>query len=350
MNNDETLVILTPGFPKDEADSTCLPMLQQFTRMLKELYPRLNIVVLSFQYPFFKKTYKLFDITVKSFAGRNKGGLFKLLLRKKIGAVLKDLHDTNKIKGILSFWLGECALMGKRFADKYGIKHYCWIQGQDAKEGNKYVNQIKPKADELIALSDFLQTEFENNYGITPKYVIPPGVDPKLFIAPTVERNIDLLAAGSLIPLKQYDIFIEIIAEIKKEFQNIKAMLIGAGPEKEKMEMIIEKTGLQSSVTLTGELSHTEVLQHMQRTKIFLHPSSYEGFGMVCLEALGAGAKVLSFVKPMSKEIKNWSIVQNKKEMKEKVLQILQHPDINQSPSMPFLMNNSVKAIAALFE
>jgi glycosyltransferase involved in cell wall biosynthesis len=325
-------------------------MLQQFTRTLKELYPRLNIVVLSFQYPFFKETYKWFDITVKSFAGRNKGSLSKLLLRKKIGAVLKDLHDANKMKGILSFWLGECALVGKRFADKYAIKHYCWIQGQDAKAGNKYAKQIRPKADELIALSDFIQAEFEKNHSIKPQYVISPGIDPKLFLAPAVERDIDLLAAGSLIPLKQYDIFIEIIAEIKKDLPTIKAVLIGAGPEKEKLEKLIEKSALQSSVTLTGELPHTEVLQYMQRTKLFLHPSSYEGFGMVCLEALAAGAKVLSFVKPMNKEIKNWSIVQNKKEMKEKVLQILQYPDTNQLPSMPFLMTNSVKTIAALFE
>ena len=171
-----------------------------------------------------------------------------------------------------------------------------------------------------------------------------------MFLAPAVERDIDLLAAGSLIPLKQYDIFIEIIAEIKKELPTIKAVLIGAGTEKEKLQMIIKKTGLQSSVTLTGELSHIEVLEYMQRTKVFLHTSSYEGFGMVCLEALGAGANVISFVKPMNREISNWHIVQSKEEMKEKVLQILQHPDTNQSPSMPFLMNNSVKTIAALFE
>ena len=84
MNNDETFVILTPGFPKNEADSTCIPMLQQFVLTLKDLYPQINIVVLSFQYPYFKKTYQWFDITVTSFNGRNKGGLSKLFLRKKI--------------------------------------------------------------------------------------------------------------------------------------------------------------------------------------------------------------------------------------------------------------------------
>ncbi|MBK9485561.1 MAG: hypothetical protein IPO01_10185 [Chitinophagaceae bacterium] len=62
------------------------------------------------------------------------------------------------------------------------------------------------KAEELIALSDFLQTEFEKNYGIKPAFVIPPGIDSKQFISPIKEKDIDLLAAGSLIPLKQFEI------------------------------------------------------------------------------------------------------------------------------------------------
>ena len=246
--------------------------------------------------------------------------------------------------------MGECALVGKRFADKNGLKHYCWIQGQDAKAGNKYVKYIRLPADELIALSDFLQDEFEKNYDIRPQHVIPAGIDPKLFIAAVSERDIDLLAAGSLISLKQYEIFIEIVAEIKKELPGIKAVLIGGRPEKTRLQKLIEDYGLQTSIILTGELPHPEVLKYMQRTKAFLHPSSYEGFGMVCLEALAAGANVISFVKPMNREIKNWHIVQSKEEMREKALQILQHPDTNQSPSMPFLMNNSVKSIATLFE
>jgi DNA-binding NarL/FixJ family response regulator len=37
---------------------------------------------------------------------------------------------------------------------------------------------------------------------------------------------------------------------------------------------------LQSTIVLTGELSHIATLQLMQRTKLFLHTSSYEGFGV----------------------------------------------------------------------
>jgi glycosyltransferase involved in cell wall biosynthesis len=328
MNKDEkTLVILTPGFAKDEADSTCIPTQQSFVRTLKEIYPDLNIIILAFQYPYFKKKYKWFGATVISFAGKNKGGLSKLLLRRKVSATLKEINSTNKITGLLSFWYGECALAGKRFADKCSLKHYCWIWGQDAKKENRYPGLIPPRADELITLSDFLQDEFEKNHGIRPQYVIPPGIDTSQFNVQIIQKDIDILAAGSMIPLKQYAIFVDIVAEIKKQIPGIKAVLIGDGPERNKLQTCIESNGLQSNITLTNELPHPEVLQWMQRSKVFLHPSSFEGFGIVSIEALYAGCHVISFCKPMRNEIEHWHIVKTKEEMKEKAVAVLKSPD-----------------------
>ena len=41
MSNDETFVILTPGFPKDEADSTCIPTVTEVQKA-----KQLNIPIL----------------------------------------------------------------------------------------------------------------------------------------------------------------------------------------------------------------------------------------------------------------------------------------------------------------
>src|SRR5215203_3280158 len=106
----KTLVILTPGFAKDEADNNCIPLQQNFVSVCKEVYPWLNIIVLAFDYPYVEKRYQWFNNTVISFNGRNKGGLSKLLLRRKIFSVLNEIHTSNNIIGLLSFWYGECAL------------------------------------------------------------------------------------------------------------------------------------------------------------------------------------------------------------------------------------------------
>ncbi|HMI79392.1 MAG TPA: glycosyltransferase [Ferruginibacter sp.] len=350
MNSEnDTLVILTPGFPGSEGDTTCLPMQQRLVRTIKENFPSLDIIVLSFQYPYLKETYKWFDITVSSFNGKNKGGLARLWLRRVLNARLKEISQNNKIAGILSFWHGECAWVGKKFTGKNNIRHYCWILGQDAKKGNKYIKYLRLKENELIALSDFIQNEFEINHGTRPQFVIPPGIDAKQFVNPIKAKDIDIIAAGSLIPLKQYEFFIITIAEIKKQMPGIKAMLIGDGPEKNKLKTLITAYGLESNIILAGELSHPEVLQCMQRGKVFLHPSSYEGFGVVCIEALYAGCQVISFCRPMNRDIQHWHIVHDQAAMAQKAIDILKNPESLYKSLTPFPMGDTVKKMMALF-
>lgn len=348
-SENKTLIIFTPGWAQSEADTNCLPMQQSLVKTLKRTYPQLNIIILAFQYPYFKKTYSWYGTTVTSFNGQNKGGFARLLLRQKIMAALKKLNNDHQIAGVLSFWYGECAEVGKIFAGRNGLKHYCWLLGQDAKKGNKYIKYVKLRADEMIALSDFLQDEFQKNHGVRPLHVVPPGIDSKQFPIAEAGRDIDILGAGSLIPLKQYPVFIETLAEIKKNLPHIKAMLIGGGPEKEKLQGLIAARGLAANITLTGELPHAEVLELMQRTKVFLHTSSYEGFGVVFLEALAAGCQVISFCKPMKQEIEQWHIVNSKEEMKQKALEVLQENHTFHNPLFPFLITDTANAVADLF-
>ena len=171
----------------------------------------------------------------------------------------------------------------------------------------------------------------------------------KSFSFSNAGRDFDIVAAGSLIRLKQYDVFVQVIAELKKAFPKIKAVLIGDGPEKSRLQTLIRLLGLESNITLTGELSHPKVLQWMQRGKLFLHPSSYEGFGVVCIEALCAGTEVISFVKPMHAEIQNWHIVTNKAKMVEKAADILNAPKTNYERVIPFTIDESVQKMSKLF-
>jgi glycosyltransferase involved in cell wall biosynthesis len=319
----KAFIVLTPGFAASEADANCLPMQQSFVKSLSKLCPDVNIIVLTFQYPFLGKTYQWFDATVISFNGRNRGGVSKILLRRRVMRSLKKIHEAQQIVGMLSFWLGECAYVGKKFAERNGIPHYCWLMGQDAKANNKYPQRVSLRSNELIALSDFLQEEFENNYNIKPFAVIPPGIDTSGLAQSA--RDIDLLAVGSLIPLKQFEIFIEAIAIIKKHRESIKAVLIGHGPEKMKLEKLIVDYNLKNNITLTGKIEHDQVLGMMQTAKILLHPSCYEGFSGVCQEALANGAQVISFCRAMNTSIPQWHIVKSKEEMIEMALSILKN-------------------------
>jgi glycosyltransferase involved in cell wall biosynthesis len=350
MNNKSTLIVLSPGFPKDEQDTTCLPAQQSFVKALNKNFPSLNIIILAFQYPFVSKKYKWFGNDVISFNGSNKRLPLRLFLWLRIYKALQKLKKQGRITGVLSFWCTECALTGKYFANKNNLIHINWILGQDAKENNRYVKWVKPSSGELIALSDFLADTFLKNHGIKPAHVIPLGVDKSIDSKNVLEKNIDVMGAGSLIPLKQYNIFIEVVGAIKKFLPGINVILCGGGPEEKKLKELLQEYHLEKNILLKGNMEHKRVLQLMQRTKVFLHPSGYEGFSSACLEALYAGAHVISFVKPMNSLIPHWHIVKSKEGMIEKTLELLNDPNTRYESVLPYSIDDSAKAIMNLFK
>jgi glycosyltransferase involved in cell wall biosynthesis len=346
----KTLVILSPGFPKSEEDSTCVPAQQVFVKNLKQNFPGLNVIVLAFEYPFFSAQYGWNGVTVISFGGRNKGKLFRLINWRRVSITLRRLSKQYQLIGLLSFWMGDCAYIASAFAKRNSLKYFCWILGQDAKSGNKYFKRIKPQGESLIALSDFIAKEFYKNYSIKPAHVVPVGIDPGLFGAAPAERDIDILGAGSLIPLKQFSILVNTVSTLRNSFPDIKAVICGGGPEQELLNVMIKNLFLENNIELTGELPHASVLALMQRTKVFVHPSAYEGFGVVCPEALHAGAQVVSFVRPMDAEIKNWHFAKSKGDMVNTVHALLEDPAPDCNSVSPYMIVDTCKAMMKLFD
>ncbi|MFI5151908.1 MAG: glycosyltransferase [Chitinophagales bacterium] len=344
-----TLIILTPGFPGNEADSTCLPSQQLFVRSLNKLYPALQIIILSFEYPFRRETYLWHKNMVISMNGWKKGRMNKLLTYFLAWQKLSKLKKRYPIIGLLSFWCTGCALLGKYFARFHGLPHYAWILGQDAKKENHFVRWIKPEAGELIALSDFLANEFFRNHSVKPAHIIPNGIEPSMFSDTSSEKDIDLLAVGSLIPLKQHPLFIAIVYHLSKQMPDLSAVICGKGPEKEKLLTLIEELNLQDNIQLKGELPHEEVLRLMQRTRVLLHPSNYEGYSTVCLEALYAGAEVVSFCNPKVDWIRNWYIVKDVQEMIKITEELLLEENKNGTAVLLYTLDDQAKAVMQLY-
>lgn len=329
-----TLVVLTPGFPENEGDTTCLPFLQTHILALKKQDPELEVLILAFQYPFFKGWYRWNETDVRSFGGKERARLKRIALWAKVWAELRKLKNEKNVIGLFSLWCTECALVGHYFGKRHNIRHRTWLCGQDAKSDNKYVKRIKPLNAELVAMSDFLRREFAQNHGVTPAHTIPIGVN-MIDRESNGKREIELLGVGSLIPLKQYDVFVEVVNDLTSTVPTIKAEVYGDGPEKERLTSAIAANGLERNLVLKGELPHREVLRRMEQAKIFVHTSCYEGFGTVCLEALHAGAHVVSFTKPMDGHIDHWHHVKDKDEMVQKIRELLQN-ELDHQPVVPY--------------
>lgn len=343
----KTLVILIPGFPADESDSTCLPVQQEFIRNLQQQHRELRIVIISVQYPAIREEYVWNNMRVISLNIQH--GFYLRLRWIRIWNTLYRLRQENKIAGVLCFWCTEPSIPACWFARLFHIPHFIWIMGQEAKPFNKVIKILHPTSSELVSLSDFLYEEFLKNYKIRPGYVIPLGINSEPAEEIEAQRNIDILGVGSLIPLKQYDLFLQIVKQLTSDFPNLKSVICGKGEQKESLLAIIKDFGMEKNVELIGEIPHSEVIKMMHHAKILLHTSSYEGFGLVCLEALSAGAFVISFHKPMRQQIHQWHIVNNPVHMYEAALELLQDPGAERRSVIPFTMQQTTQKIMDLF-
>ena len=351
-NKPGTLVILTPGFPSDEADTACLPAQQVFVKALNRNFPGLRVVLVSFEYPHRRDIYSWYGNTVHAVGGWKNGWGNKLRTCLKVWRILAALQRDNDVLGLLSFWCAGCALVGKYYANWKKLRHFAWILGQDARRGNRFIPLIRPKGQQLVAMSPFLAAEFYRNYRIAPLHVIPNGVDPSLFapVAQATGRDIDILGVGSLTTLKQYDLFVTVISELSMQVPNIRGVICGKGPEQQHLQQEIGRLGLEGNITLVGEKSHQAAIRLMEKARILLHTSSYEGFSTVCLEALYAGAHVISFCDALGRPVNNWHVVADIDEMVSVALGLLQDPlTANQRVEL-YTMDDSAREMMGLFD
>lgn len=91
--------------------------------------------------------------------------------------------------------------------------------------------------------------------------------------------------------VKRVDDVIEIFDRIQKKLP-AKLVIVGDGPEKESLENLCKKKGIDEKVLFVGN-SH-EVDKILCFSDLFILPSEHESFGLVALEAMVCGVPVIS--------------------------------------------------------
>jgi len=151
--------------------------------------------------------------------------------------------------------------------------------------------------DEIISISE--QTTYKLKNILKSKktiYTVPFGADLDIIskTTPAIEKS-DVIFVGRLISHKNIDIFIKSIKLIKRKKPEIKALIIGDGPEKKVMEELTLKLKMRNNIKFFGFLeNHDAVYALMKASKVFILPSTREGLGIVAIEANACGLPVIT--------------------------------------------------------
>ena len=321
------IFIITPGFPKDEDDTNCIPSLQLLVQEMSEA-EGVKIQIISTQYPFRFGTYFWHGIPVHACGGANRRYHQKLFTYFK--ALWFLLRFGRKVDVVQGFWLYECGFLAAFWGWLTGALSVVTVQGQDSKPGNGYFGVMrwwaKRKHMRVVSISEFGKQQLLKNGGIQSDAILPTGID--LGNMPSFHahspRKWDVMGAGSLIPVKNYVEFLEVLALVQKAIPSLKACITGGGPQQTELQKRIDELGLDCE--LTGEIPRADVLKRMSETKTFLHTSVWEGQGFVLMECLAMGmygvASPVGWLPPSSKSY----VCPDRQSMADAVIRILTSP------------------------
>jgi glycosyltransferase involved in cell wall biosynthesis len=111
-------------------------------------------------------------------------------------------------------------------------------------------------------------------------------------------KSIDGCFCGRLFRNKGIYDLPEVWERVLKYYPLSSLVIIGQGPEYNKLLDIIEKKGLEKNITLTGYLSDKEKISRMKSSRIFITPSYEEGWGIAASEAMTCGLPVVCYDLP----------------------------------------------------
>lgn len=129
-----------------------------------------------------------------------------------------------------------------------------------------------------------------------PVPVVPNGIDLARIaaVAPAAEEW-DVIFTGRLIRDKNVDLLLRALVAVREEVPDLRALIVGDGPERPALERLARDLGLDESVTFTGFLpDHDAVIAAMKASRVFVLPSTREGFGIAALEAMACGLPVVT--------------------------------------------------------
>jgi glycosyltransferase involved in cell wall biosynthesis len=119
------------------------------------------------------------------------------------------------------------------------------------------------------------------------------AIDLERFNNDSCDNNTDneIAITGSLVDKKGHDLAIKTIRELLNRNIKIHLHILGDGPNKNRIEGLIDKLNLQNNITLHGLVDHPE--DFLKNCKIYLHTASHEPFGLVLVEAMACGLPVV---------------------------------------------------------
>ncbi len=158
------------------------------------------------------------------------------------------------------------------------------------------------KAQGVLTTSAYCRNAIGQLYGVAGEQIriVPEGIDLARWqrIAATTPYSGDgatILCVARQYPRKHIGDLLHAVVLVRKVVPQVRAIIVGDGPEHPALQRMITVLGLEQHVRLLGSVpDDDEVARIYRQADIFCLPSVQEGFGIAFLEAMASGLPIVA--------------------------------------------------------
>ena len=224
--------------------------------------------------------------------------IYKKRLRAMYKAIVSEVGVPDIIHAHSCLWGGfGAATLSRNENIPFVITEHSSAFGRNLLKSyqQKLAKKAFSQADEILAVGPGLKKDLvsytNQHVRIIPNFIDMNGVRPKK--KKTSNNPFRVLAVANLNRNKGLDLLIHAFHRALSE-DDTELRIGGMGEEKEMLQQLIEKLGLQSRVILLGTLTREQVRKEMMSADVFVSSSHYETFGVVLVEALSVGTPIIA--------------------------------------------------------
>ena len=205
------------------------------------------------------------------------------------------------------YWLS--GLVAKQISEEKNIPYVftshslgVFLEGYN-KERVDCEKMVMTSSNFVTASSNYEHVMISENYKIDENKIkkITPGLDRKIFTPDiNLPRENIFLSIGRIQEQKRQLETIKFLNNFRKIDSNFLCYFIGGPSGKSgddylaELKESVKEFNLESHVEFLGNLSQTKIKDIMNKSKLLIHTSQYETFGLVAIEANSMGVPILS--------------------------------------------------------
>jgi glycosyltransferase involved in cell wall biosynthesis len=102
-----------------------------------------------------------------------------------------------------------------------------------------------------------------------------------------------LVTVANLVPRKRHIDVIEALPVLRRSHPDLRYVVVGGGPEHDRIREHAARLGVQDMVQMRGALPHAEAVAAARAATLFVLPSVDEAFGVAYVEAMAGGVPAI---------------------------------------------------------